>query len=93
MLESNFSEYGYKAPSARKTGTTIAGIVYKVSTTTLSGQNIKQWQRLRPAGVPLTTQPTPALRFWFRCAVGKLQAPVWAENVEKVESRRAAEAL
>ncbi|TWW66855.1 proteasome subunit beta type-10 [Takifugu flavidus] len=29
VLESNFSEYGYKAPNARKTGTTIAGMVYK----------------------------------------------------------------
>ncbi|XP_040014202.1 proteasome subunit beta type-10 [Xiphias gladius] len=29
VLESNLSELGYKAPSARKTGTTIAGIVYK----------------------------------------------------------------
>ncbi|XP_070706991.1 proteasome subunit beta type-10 [Pempheris klunzingeri] len=29
VLESNLSEVGYKAPSARKTGTTIAGIVYK----------------------------------------------------------------
>ncbi|XP_026154077.1 proteasome subunit beta type-10 [Mastacembelus armatus] len=29
VLESSFSELGYKAPSARKTGTTIAGIVYK----------------------------------------------------------------
>ncbi|KAF3702395.1 Proteasome subunit beta type-7 [Channa argus] len=28
-LESSFSELGYKAPSARKTGTTIAGILYK----------------------------------------------------------------
>lgn len=84
MLESNSSEYGYKAPSARKTGTTIAGMVYKVSTTKLSGQTSKQWQRLGPAGVPLTTQLTPALRLWFRCAVSKLQAPVWPENVEKV---------
>lgn len=30
VLESSLSELGYKAPSARKTGTTIAGIVYKV---------------------------------------------------------------
>uniref|UniRef100_A0A3Q3IGU4 Proteasome subunit beta n=1 Tax=Monopterus albus TaxID=43700 RepID=A0A3Q3IGU4_MONAL len=29
VLESSLSELGYKAPSARKTGTTIAGIVYK----------------------------------------------------------------
>lgn len=29
VLESNLSELGYKAPKARKTGTTIAGIVYK----------------------------------------------------------------
>ncbi|XP_053190937.1 proteasome subunit beta type-10 [Scomber japonicus] len=29
MLESSFSELGYKVPNARKTGTTIAGIVYK----------------------------------------------------------------
>lgn len=28
-LESGFSELGYKAPTARKTGTTIAGMVYK----------------------------------------------------------------
>lgn len=30
VLESSFSELGYKAPNARKTGTTIAGMVYKV---------------------------------------------------------------
>ncbi|KAM7384836.1 hypothetical protein PAMA_011951 [Pampus argenteus] len=29
VLESSLSELGYKAPKARKTGTTIAGIVYK----------------------------------------------------------------
>uniref|UniRef100_A0A665TA71 Proteasome subunit beta n=1 Tax=Echeneis naucrates TaxID=173247 RepID=A0A665TA71_ECHNA len=29
VLESNFSELGYKTPTARKTGTTIAGMVYK----------------------------------------------------------------
>ncbi|KAL6097225.1 psmb10 [Pungitius sinensis] len=29
VLESSLSEFGCKAPSARKTGTTIAGIVYK----------------------------------------------------------------
>ncbi|KAF1377145.1 hypothetical protein PFLUV_G00197550 [Perca fluviatilis] len=29
VLESSLSEFGYKAPSARKTGTTIAGVVYK----------------------------------------------------------------
>lgn len=29
VLESNVSELGYKAPSFRKTGTTIAGLVYK----------------------------------------------------------------
>uniref|UniRef100_A0A3Q3W0E4 Uncharacterized protein n=1 Tax=Mola mola TaxID=94237 RepID=A0A3Q3W0E4_MOLML len=29
FLESNLSEFDYKAPSPRKTGTTIAGIVYK----------------------------------------------------------------
>ncbi|XP_056154087.1 proteasome subunit beta type-10 [Lampris incognitus] len=29
VLESNLSELGYKAPAARKTGTTIAGIVFK----------------------------------------------------------------
>ncbi|XP_053267174.1 proteasome subunit beta type-10 isoform X1 [Pleuronectes platessa] len=29
VLESNLSELGFKAPSARKTGTTIAGVVYK----------------------------------------------------------------
>uniref|UniRef100_A0A669CBP7 Proteasome subunit beta n=2 Tax=Oreochromis TaxID=8139 RepID=A0A669CBP7_ORENI len=29
VLESNLSQAGYKAPNARKTGTTIAGIVYK----------------------------------------------------------------
>ncbi|KAG7240874.1 hypothetical protein INR49_023448 [Caranx melampygus] len=29
VLESGFSELGYKAPNARKTGTTIAGMVYK----------------------------------------------------------------
>ncbi|XP_035040332.1 proteasome subunit beta type-10 [Hippoglossus stenolepis] len=29
VLESNLSELGFKAPSARKTGTTIAGIVFK----------------------------------------------------------------
>lgn len=31
-LESGFSELGYKAPTTRKTGTTIAGMVYKVRT-------------------------------------------------------------
>lgn len=31
-LESGFSELGYKAPTSRKTGTTIAGMVYKVRT-------------------------------------------------------------
>lgn len=30
MLESGLSQNGYKAPNARKTGTTIAGIVFKV---------------------------------------------------------------
>ncbi|XP_041826723.1 proteasome subunit beta type-10 [Melanotaenia boesemani] len=29
VLESSLSEVGYKAPGARKTGTTIAGVVYK----------------------------------------------------------------
>ncbi|XP_069370434.1 proteasome subunit beta type-10 [Paralichthys olivaceus] len=29
VLESNLSELGFKAPNARKTGTTIAGMVYK----------------------------------------------------------------
>ncbi|KAG5843046.1 hypothetical protein ANANG_G00184340 [Anguilla anguilla] len=29
VLESNLSEVGYKAPKARKTGTTIAGILFK----------------------------------------------------------------
>ena len=30
VLESSLSESGYKAPGARKTGTTSAGIVFKV---------------------------------------------------------------
>lgn len=55
MLESNLSECGYKAPGARKTGTTIAGIVYKVSTARLSGQSGEQWQ-WRPAGVLLASR-------------------------------------
>ncbi|XP_049460086.1 proteasome subunit beta type-10 isoform X1 [Epinephelus fuscoguttatus] len=37
VLESSLSEFGYKAPSARKTGTTIAGIVYKTVAMDLPG--------------------------------------------------------
>lgn len=53
MLESNFSEYGYKAPSARKTGTTIAGLVYKVSSTPPSGENSNQRCPVGNLQVPL----------------------------------------
>lgn len=31
VLEADFAKKGYKLPTARKTGTTIAGVVYKVS--------------------------------------------------------------
>lgn len=31
FLEADFAKKGYKLPAARKTGTTIAGVVYKVS--------------------------------------------------------------
>lgn len=31
VLESSMSELGYKPPNARKTGTTIAGLVFKVN--------------------------------------------------------------
>lgn len=30
VLEANLSEKGYSAPNARKTGTTIAGLIFKV---------------------------------------------------------------
>lgn len=30
-MEADFAKRGYKLPKARKTGTTIAGVVYKVS--------------------------------------------------------------
>lgn len=33
VLEGNLSELGYSAPKARKTGTTIAGMMYKVMET------------------------------------------------------------
>ena len=36
VLESSLSDLSYKAPSARKTGTTIAGMVYKVRNTVLN---------------------------------------------------------
>lgn len=31
VLEADFAKKGFKLPKARKTGTTIAGVVYKVS--------------------------------------------------------------
>ena len=31
ILEADFAKKGHKLPAARKTGTTIAGVVYKVS--------------------------------------------------------------
>lgn len=31
VLEADFARKGFKLPAARKTGTTIAGVVYKVS--------------------------------------------------------------
>lgn len=31
VLEADFAKKGYKLPAARKTGTTIAGVVYRVS--------------------------------------------------------------
>ena len=45
VLEADFAKKGYKLPTARKTGTTIAGVVYKVS-------------RDRPAAAAVTAAAT-----------------------------------
>lgn len=56
VLESSIPEHGYKAPRVRKTGTTIAGLVYKVGTPRLCRGPAPLWAPPQPSQLCLSAR-------------------------------------